>query len=717
MTAPEPASWPVRLGPVPPPAAGFSARQETAPGLAGALEQGTTALLVPARAAGGPPEWAAASGKTQLALALAESLWQSGGIDLLLWINASSRAGVLSGLAQAAPVALGAGPASDAESLATRFVSWLGDTRRRWLVIFDDLTDPGDLEGLWPAGPSGRALVTTRAAVHPPGHGGAEFPVGPFSPRESLSYLMGRLTANPDQRLGAIDLVDELGGEPLALAQASAVIASSALTCRDYRDHFLRRRDELAGTAGRLPSAGEVSWTLSVEQADRLARGSPARSLLAFAAVLDPNGAPAAVFTTRAVSEYLAGEAGAAAGPDHIRTALASLERAGLLAVDQAGSLPAVRMGRPVQEAVRAALPAGLLERVSQAAAGALSEAWQREDPPPGYAGALRSCTASLERAAGDALWAAGGCPPLLLRTAQSLDSARLTGPAVARWQDITTTSDRVLGTGHPDTLLAAGQLASAYLAAGRPADAVSWFQWVLAAQSQASGPDHPVTVATQVRLGQALAAAGKPEEAADVLTEAVTVSERVLGAEHLDTLAARDELAAAQRQAERLTDAIRLYRQTLADRERIQGPRDPDTMTTRQQLAAACLADGRVKDAMSHCKRVLADRERVLGADHPDTIAARSDLASASHTAGRMASSITLFVQACADSQRVLGAGHPDTLARSAKLAHVYYAVGRLTDARALLTDTVARCERFLPPGDPLTQAARVSLGNIGGG
>ena len=47
-------------------------------------------------------------------------------------------------------------------------------------------------------------------------------PVGPFSPREALSYLMGRLTADTDQRLGAIDLVADLGSEPLALAQASA---------------------------------------------------------------------------------------------------------------------------------------------------------------------------------------------------------------------------------------------------------------------------------------------------------------------------------------------------------------------------------------------------------------------------------------------------------------------------------------------------------------
>ena len=81
VTAPASPSGPVRIGLVPPPAEGYSARPETAAGLTSALEAGTTTVLVPARAAGGgTADWAAASGKTQLALALAESLWQSRGL-------------------------------------------------------------------------------------------------------------------------------------------------------------------------------------------------------------------------------------------------------------------------------------------------------------------------------------------------------------------------------------------------------------------------------------------------------------------------------------------------------------------------------------------------------------------------------------------------------------------------------------------------------------
>jgi hypothetical protein len=98
---------------------------------------------------------------------------------------------------------------------------------------------------------------------------------------------MGRLTADPDQRLGAIDLIEELGCEPLALAHASSVIASSAISCRDYLDLFLRRRDLLMQAPGDKPPAAAATWTLCVEHAERLAPGGSTHALLAFAALLD----------------------------------------------------------------------------------------------------------------------------------------------------------------------------------------------------------------------------------------------------------------------------------------------------------------------------------------------------------------------------------------------------------------------------------------------
>jgi len=707
--------WPVRSGAVPPLADGFISRLETAGDLVAALAPGTTVVLGPGRpAGGGTTDWLASSGKTQFAAGFAESQWQAGKIELLVWVDATSRAAVLSGYVAAADAATSTDLAGDAESVAARFVTWLAETSRPWLMVLDDLSDPADMAGLWPSGPTGRVLITTAdSAALSREHPGRVHPLGVFSPREALSYLIGRLTADTDQRLGAIDLVEDLGSEPLALAQASAVIASSALSCRDYRDFFAQRRAELGGGAS-LPAAA-VTWTFSFEQAERLSPGGAAQALLALAALLDGHGIPGALFTTAAARDYAA-PAGAAA--DHARAlnALLILERAGLLAIDHTGAAATVRMVRVIQAAVRAAMPAAMFDRAARAAADALAELWPRDETGAWDAASLRSCAACLQRAAGDLLWAPGP-HPLLLRAGQSLDSARLTGPAIAYWNDLVTTSDRILGSQHPDTLVAGERLAEAYLAAGRAADAVPWFRWALAKHVRAAGKDPSAAGAAQLRLGHALVAAKQFGDAITVLEGAVRDAERARGLGHAGTLRARDELAAAYRAADQPAHATRLYQQALADRERIYGPQHPETIATREKLAAAAAADGRVKDAIRQYKRALADREDVLGPDHPDTIAARGNLGYAYHMAGKMASALQLYEQACAGYEQVLGADHPDTLARRANLAHAYYAAGRLTDAAALLRDTAVRCDRVLPPGDRLTSSVRESLVNITGG
>ena len=76
-------------------------------------------------------------------------------VDLLVWVVATSRASVLSGYVEAAVTAMGTDPADNAESVAARFLSWLSETSRPWLVVLDDLSDEADLEGLWPDGAGG----------------------------------------------------------------------------------------------------------------------------------------------------------------------------------------------------------------------------------------------------------------------------------------------------------------------------------------------------------------------------------------------------------------------------------------------------------------------------------------------------------------------------------------------------------------------------------
>ena len=711
----------LRIGEVPPLAKGFTDRPDTVRRIVDTLAPGSTVALVPNSAsADGPSDWLGACGKTQIAVMIAESLWRSGAIDMLIWITATSRASVLSAFVEASVAATGFEPTGTAESVVVRFIGRLGETSQPWLVVLDDLPEATYLDGLWPEGPAGRLLVTsTRPAIAVGRRGTQVIPVGFFSVREALNCLTERLNSNPVQRLGAIELVETLGREPLALAQASSVVASSTLDCLGYRDLFVRRRQQIWVEAGEMPSAALLTWTLSLALAESLLPGMSVRLMLVLVALLDGHGIPGAIFDTAAMAAYLGGAAAPFSAVTDAKPTwdtLLGVEQAGLISVDRSVTPPTVLMSSAVQAAIRLAAPAEVQEPAAHAAASALLEVWPADDPEPWAADRLRANAASLQSSAADELWA-DGCHPLLLRAGRSLDEARLVGSAVEYWRDLAARCDTKLVPGHPDALVVAAQLATAYLAAGYAGEAVLWYQRVLAEQRRELAPGHPSIAAARVGLARAFIMAGEPADAVTVLLRVVSECEQFRGPGHMDTLGARDELAAAYHAAGDFAAASRLLARSLKDRERLQGPRDVQIMATRDRLATAYLAEGKIKDAVSHYKRLLGDREQVLGRGHPDTIATAASLSAAYQAAGRMPAALQFSEQCCTDSERVLGPDHPDTLACMANLAHLYNEVGRIGDAEALLRRTAAYCERALPPGHSLTQAVRQSLANLGKG
>ena len=613
------------IGSPPPRAEGYVPRTS--------LERRALDVLLPGGTVALVPDGRGTCGVTQLALAVASAA----DADLKVWVSATGRVQVAATYAEAS-AAVGRAPDG--------FSSWLRDTDRSWLVVLDSLTTLSHLPGqLLPTGPAGRVLVT---GVNVPG--GRVIGVPGFDRRDSMAYLMGLLTADVDQRQGAADLIAELDDEPLAIAMAAAVIASSDLNCRDYLEHFLRETG---------PSPTAIAWALALEHADGMAPAK-AQQLLAMAALLDTNGIPAQVLNGQ-------GDAGEGGG---WARGLEAVRLAGLVSVEQAPAGRLVRIASPVLSAIRAATPEGMLKSASAEAADALLAAWPATDALPGVRPFL-SCADSLRASAGELLWQ-GGCHPVLTRAGRALDSIGLAAVAADWWGELAETAAQVLGPSHSETLALTERRTAAQLAAGRFDEAITAYE------------------------------------------ERLTLAYREHGADSGQSLDIREKLAVAQLAAGRTKDAISLYRGVLADRERNLGATHQDTLRTCYLFARAQLADGRTKDAISLLKRTLAGRERALGPTHPDTIAARAELAATYHTLGRMAAAVQLYEQTRDGYAELLGADHRETLNTSLRLAHAYYGVGRLGDVNKILRETLSRCEAALGPSDPLTVAVRESLANV---
>jgi hypothetical protein len=84
------------------------------------------------------------TGKTQLAVATWQAMTgrDEPAAELAVWVPATSRSAIQTGLAAAGrrlhlPV-----PEGDVELQAVEFLTWLSETGRSWLVVLDDVADP-----------------------------------------------------------------------------------------------------------------------------------------------------------------------------------------------------------------------------------------------------------------------------------------------------------------------------------------------------------------------------------------------------------------------------------------------------------------------------------------------------------------------------------------------------------------------------------------------
>jgi tetratricopeptide (TPR) repeat protein len=752
-------------GTVPPLADVYYPREQSGPDLADGLRPGETVVLIHGEETEQAPAAQGGTGKTQLAVEFTHAMWNNRAVEVLVWVNGASRESIVTGFAQAANTVDTSQPDEGAETAAARFISWLAHTRRPWALVIDDLAELSDLEELWPAGPAGRVLITTRLPAE-------EFedpafddrkprivPVPGLNRREALDYIASRLTDYPDQRIEALDLGEDLDGLPLALAQATAAMSARRHGCREYRALLAERMRHMPAVPG-ASAAVLATWSIAAECAHELPPGGLAWPTLVLAAMLDYHGVPGAVLTSPAACGYIAGRPSTANATDQnmVRAAINNLAQAGLVTIDPVSPVRTVQMHASTQAAVRAYLPAADLEQVVLAAADALLETWPDGDAAEGQVAqaqleqALRDCAATLRTSDGGLLWKPEA-HPLLFRAGLSLEHSRLSEAAIAYWKSMVATSIRLLGNGHANAVVARDRLAAAYEAAGKSADAILVFQTALNEREQYQGAEHPETIAARAHLAHAFQSAGRPADAIALYERTVADSVRLLGQAHpvtLDakaslaetyqasgspreavaayeallsdaehhlgvghptTLGARASLGAAYAASGRAKDAIAQFQRALADQERMHGPDHPDTIAARASLASAYRAAGKQKDAIAQYERVLADRERTGGADHPDTIAARANLAFAFRSAGRLREAVPLYERTLADRMRVQGADHRDSLTARSNLAACYQQARRLTDAIPQYERALADSERMLGPGDMETLTTRCNL------
>ena len=587
-------------------------------------------------------------GATQLAAAYARAKLAAGW-RLVAWVNGADTGSLLAGLAA---VADATGLADDDSERGVTDAGaavrhWLETDGDRCLLVFDDVSDPEVVRPYVPVGGTARVLITSN---RPPAASlGSLVPVDAFTAAEASAFLAGR--TGLDDEAGATAVAAALGHLPLPLALAASVMAGQQRS--DYawyldRLQTVRADVSLMGNDGQLYPLSLARTVLLSLQAVRAAdRTGVCTRVMEIMSGLSSAGVHRELL-------YSAGQAGVLASGGRLVSAalvdrvLEWLSGRSLLTFSLDGQT--VVMNRLVARVIRNGLARrGRLMAAHEASAFVLdvhSRALVGSPDRRAVRGILQQVTALLDSLAELATEIDEELAWVLLRLRvvafyHAVEIGDSTPQAIAVGEPLAEDLERLLGPEHPDTLNSRNSLAAAYLAAGRVAEAIPFFEQILAVRQRILGPDDSETLVSQNNLASAYQDAGRTAEAIRLYELNLEIRERLLGPDHPNTLNSRSNLAAAYRDGDRVAEAIPLLEQALADRERVLGPDHPDTQATRKNLATAYQDAGRPAEAVPLLERTSADRKRILHSDHPGTQASRKKLAEVDRAADRATDAI----------------------------------------------------------------------------
>ncbi|WP_170232344.1 tetratricopeptide repeat protein [Saccharothrix saharensis] len=606
-------------------------------------------------------------GKTQLAAGIARDAWTSGGIDVLVWVTASSRQSIASDFAWCARQLTGLDD-GDPERAAGHFLNWLGDTAANWLVVVDDLRAPGDLNGLWPPpSTSGRVVVTTRrrdAALAGPGRRRVDVEV--FTAAESAAFLRARLTDHRGLAVGADRLAEVLGHLPLALAQATAYLVDRRITCDEYLTRFTERHRPLVALSPEPDSLPDqhrgttaAVWGLSVELADRLQPTGLATPMLRFVSLLSPHAIPIDVFAAPALFAYLEAVVGRPVGAEEPRDALHCLHRLSLITCgpDDSG----VRVHTLIQRVTRDEFASDDVGTLARVAADALVWACPRGQSNAPLPRPLRDNIDVLLSHVEETL-SRPRFHHILVKKGNDLGYSGYPGAAHGFLARLHGAAARRFGVLHHDTLIL-GYLSAYWQAQGmRPADAAALLRSTADRLARVQGGTSPFALTARRDIAYHEGRAGHHRRAVALLEDVLPHIRAVFGERSTTALLTMSSLAFWLGEAGRTRAAMSIMRDYFDILEESLGTEHPDVLTARQNLGLLLSDTGDHTAAIALLTGVRDDQTRILGADHPDTLRTRHNLAVTLAHGGDPHGAAREFRALHLDEVRLHGPDHPDS-------------------------------------------------------
>ena len=574
--------------------ASFTGRNEVLEKLHDQLIGKSTAVVLPVALHG-----QGGVGKTQVAQEYAHRFMAD--YDLVWWVPSEQRDLINPSLAELAPH-LGVRPAdSTAETAeAVREALRRGRPYDRWLLIFDNVDEPGELEDFFPGGP-GHVIVTSR---NPAWSELAEpVAIDVFSRAESLDYLQRRVRSLSVE--DATLVARELGDLPLAIEQAGAWLAATGMAAAEYvtqiRERFAATMELSQPT--NYPTSVAVTYQLSFE---RLKSQSPAAArLLELCACFAPDPISLTLLSSDEMIKSLTPyDRRLRAARTVLGLLITDITRFSLAKVDREMTSNSIQVHRLVQAAIRDQMQPDsyreeTMHEVHEVLAGARPRQGDTDDPG--------------NWARYDLIW-----PHLGPSEVWNCDDEEARQLLIDRVRYLWKRGD------YEDALEVAHKLEA---------------QW-----QEKIGPDDEQTLSLRFHIANVLRSQGSFEAAHELDTEIFAKQQEALGDDHPSTLLTAGGLGGDLRGLGRFREALALDEATYSRNKDLLGPDDPNTLSSANNLAVDLRLVGDCFRARDLDRETRNYRQVVLGPDHPYTLHSASMLARDMREAGDYAGSVDLL-------------------------------------------------------------------------
>jgi tetratricopeptide (TPR) repeat protein len=681
---------------LPPRNAFFAGRAEILSAIRNTLEGSSEAAVLPHALHG-----LGGVGKTQVALEY--SYRYSPSYDLIFWIVADDEQAIRRSIISLGK-ALGVPESTDVQYMIDNTLDELraGHQYPRWLLVFDNATDPKIVRNYLPGG-RGHILITSRNAEWRAVSTFIEVDV--FSDEECRTFLERRWPSLTAEQASMLSI--RLGRLPLALNQAAAFHAETGMPLAEYLDNY----DELVSTVTQTtpsdyPQPVAATWRLAF---DRLNETAPAAAqLLQLCCFLSSE--PIAVPMLRAGrGADVGGELKRALQNElSFRRAVQELGKYALAQIDTTRDL--ITVHSLVRAVLRDALDVEERQAAQHMAHDVLAfanpgdpdqgESWARHRqiaPHVIPSGLVHSDDPHVRQVLIDQIRYA-------FSVGDFVTSRRLAEHALENWRSR-------LGPDDVMTLRARFHLGNALRMLGEHEQARRETQETYDRLERTLGPEHEYTLAVANSLGADLRFLGEFGQAHARDAETLERHRTATDDEAIGTLRAANNLAVDLRllgdfEAARALDADTVQRRAGADVTNS----NPATLLSINNLVRDLVGLGRYREALALQSDRLSVFESRLG-QHRTLMVARRNLAIIHRRLGDPAAALGLAEAVEQAERQTRGPRHDSTLAAATTLFNTMRTCGDLAAARELGEETLAAYEEAFFREHPFTLACGVNL------